>query len=104
VDGKIIQDIPEAEHNGEMFPLFTEIPPIHCSVQKIDFNGKLYIDGYWVKAGWRKYIEAKIGRKFTTRQWKRIRNKIIKSTQKPANLKSCVVNLWRNSQKEGEHP
>jgi hypothetical protein len=193
VDGKIIQDIPEAEHNGEMFPLFTVIPPTQCSVcgsklrpnenydrsiissysiiicpttywictnkmckkhhtdkiigvtgsanysdefiekvncirygshcslwntrfageiftvgltddsgrapcattiwkyeqiqgrisseelsnQKIDFNGKLYIDGYWVKAGWRKYIEAQIGRKFTTKQWKRIRNKII---------------------------
>jgi hypothetical protein len=30
--GKIIQDIPETEHNGEMFPLFTVIPPTHCSV------------------------------------------------------------------------
>ena len=191
--GKIIQDIPETEHNGEMFPLFTVIPPTHCSVcgsklrpnenydrfiissygiivcpttywicsnemckkhhtdkiigvtgsanysdefiekqkcvrygghcslwntriagqiftegltddsgrapcattlwkyeqkqgrisseelsnQKIDFNGKLYIDGYWVKAGWKKYIEAQMGRKFTIKQWKRIRNKII---------------------------
>ena len=191
--GKIIQDIPETEHNGEMFPLFTVIPPrdcfvcgsklrpnenydrfiissygiivcpttywicsnemckkhhtdkiigvtgsanysdefiekqksvrygSHCSLwntriageiftegltddsgrapcattlwkyeqaqgrisceelsnQKIDFNGKLYIDGYWVKAGWKKYIEAQMGRKFTIKQWKRIRNKII---------------------------
>ena len=191
--GKIIQDIPETEHNGEMFPLFTVIPPTHCFVcgnklrpnenydrfiissygiivcpttywicsnemckkhhtdkiigvtgsanysdefiekqksirygshcslwntrfageiftegltddsgrapcattlwkyeqaqgrisceelsnQKIDFNGKLYIDGYWVKAGWKKYIEAQMGRKFTIKQWKRIRNKII---------------------------
>ena len=30
--GKIIQDIPEIEHNGEMFPLFTVIPPTHCFV------------------------------------------------------------------------
>jgi len=46
---------------------------ISCEVlsnQKIDFNGKLYIDGYWVKAGWKKYIEAQIGRKFTIKQWK----------------------------------
>lgn len=191
--GKIIQDILEIEHNGEMFPLFTVIPPTHCFVcgnklrpnenyerfiissygiivspttywicsnemckkhhtdkiigvtesanysdefiekqksvrygshcslwnthfageiftegltddsgrapcattlwkyeqaqgrisceelsnQKIDFNGKLYIDGYWVKAGWKKYIEAQMGRKFTIKQWKRIQNKII---------------------------
>ena len=47
------------------------------SNQKIDFNGKLYIDGYWVKAGWKKYIEAQMGRKFTITQWKRIRNKVI---------------------------
>lgn len=40
------------------------------SNQKIDFNGTLYIDGYWVKAGWKKYIEAQIGRKFTIKQWK----------------------------------
>ena len=191
--GKIIQDIPEIEHNGEMYPLFTVISPTHCSIcgsklrsnekydrfvissygvivcpttywiclndeckkhhtdtiigvtgsanysdeflekqmyvrygshcslwntriageiftegltdnsgrapcattlwkyeqaqgkmsgkelsnQKIDFNGKLYIDGYWIKTGWQKYIESQMGKKFTTRQWKRIRNKII---------------------------
>ena len=31
-EAKVIQDIPEIEHNGEMFPLFTVIPPTHCSV------------------------------------------------------------------------
>lgn len=31
--------------------------------QHIDFNGTLYIDGYWVKAGWRKFLESQLGRK-----------------------------------------
>jgi hypothetical protein len=30
--GKIIQDIPEIEHNGEMYPLFTVISPTQCSI------------------------------------------------------------------------
>ena len=47
------------------------------SNQKIDFNGYLYIDGCWVKAGWKKYIDAQMGRKFTIKQWKTIRNTII---------------------------
>ena len=45
--------------------------------QEIDFNGILYIDGYWVKTGWRKYIEAQLGRKLKNREWKRLRYKII---------------------------
>lgn len=45
--------------------------------QHIDFNGTLYIDGYWVKAGWRKFIEAQLGRKLTNREWKRLRYKVI---------------------------
>ena len=45
--------------------------------QEINFNGTLYIDGYWVKTGWRKFIEAKLGRKFTNREWKRYRYKVI---------------------------
>jgi hypothetical protein len=32
VDGKILLDIPEFEHDREMFPLFTVIPPTHFSV------------------------------------------------------------------------
>jgi hypothetical protein len=45
--------------------------------QEINFNGVLYIDGYWVKTGWRKYIEAQLGRKFTNREWKIFRYKVI---------------------------
>ena len=40
-------------------------------------NGSLYIDGYWVKDGWRKYIEKQIGRRLTLREWKKLRYKII---------------------------
>jgi hypothetical protein len=45
--------------------------------QEINFNGVLYIDGYWVKTGWRKYIEAQLGKKLTNREWKRLRYKVI---------------------------
>jgi hypothetical protein len=47
------------------------------SNQEIDFNGTLYIDGYWVKSGWRTYIESQLGRKLTKKEWKRIRYQII---------------------------
>lgn len=45
--------------------------------QEINFNGTLYIDGHWVKTGWRKYIEAQLGRKLTDREWKIFRYKVI---------------------------
>lgn len=45
--------------------------------QDIDFNGVLHIDGYWVKTGWRKYIEAQLGKKLTNREWKMLRYKVI---------------------------
>lgn len=45
--------------------------------QHIDFNGTLYIDGYWVKAGWRKYLESQLGRKLTNREWKKLRYQVI---------------------------
>ncbi len=45
--------------------------------QDVDFNGTLYIDGYWVKDGWRKFIEEQLGRKLTQREWKKLRYKII---------------------------
>jgi len=44
---------------------------------EVDFDGTIYIDGYWVKEGWRKFIEAQLGRELTTREWKRLRYKII---------------------------
>jgi hypothetical protein len=45
--------------------------------QHIHFNGTLYIDGYWVKAGWRKFIESQLGRKLTNREWKKLRYQVI---------------------------
>ena len=47
------------------------------SNQEINFNGTLYIDGYWVKSGWQTYIESQLGRKLTPKEWKKIRNKVI---------------------------
>ena len=40
-------------------------------------DGALHIDGYWVKDGWRKFIELQLGRKLTDREWKKLRYKII---------------------------
>ena len=47
------------------------------ATQEIDFDGTLYIDGHFVKVGWRKFIEAQIGREFTEFEWKKMRYKII---------------------------
>lgn len=65
------------------------------SSQAIDFDGTLYIDGYWVKAGWRKFIEAQMGRKFTNREWKRMRYKIIyvAATEEKVVLDFQITNL-----------
>ena len=43
----------------------------------VPFNGTLYIDGYWVKDGWRKFVEEKLGRELTIREWKKLRYKVI---------------------------
>lgn len=45
--------------------------------EEINFNGTLYIDGYWVKDGWRKFVEKQLGRELTHREWKTLRYKII---------------------------
>jgi len=47
------------------------------AAQEINFDGTLYIDGYFVKVGWRKFIEAQIGRAFTDTEWKKMRYKVI---------------------------
>lgn len=47
------------------------------AAQEINFDGTLYIDGYFVKVGWRKFIESQIGRAFTDTEWKKMRYKII---------------------------
>jgi hypothetical protein len=38
---------------------------------------ELYIDGYWVKDGWRKFIEERLGRELTESEWKKMRYKVI---------------------------
>jgi hypothetical protein len=38
-----------------------------------DFDGTLYIDGDWVKKGWKKKFETLIGREITLKEWKKMR-------------------------------
>lgn len=43
----------------------------------VPFDGDLYCDGYWVKDGWRKFVEERLGRELTDREWKKLRYKVI---------------------------
>lgn len=44
----------------------------------VSFDGSLHIDGFWVRCGWRKFIEENMGKEFTDRQWKQFqRQKVI---------------------------
>lgn len=43
----------------------------------IDFDGTIHCDGYWIKEGWRKFIEMQLGRELTNKEWKKLRYKII---------------------------
>lgn len=43
----------------------------------VPFNGTIHCDGYWVKDGWRKFVEKRLGRKLTNREWKKLRYKVI---------------------------
>jgi hypothetical protein len=45
--------------------------------EEISFNGTIYIDGYYVRFGWRKHREAKLGRNLSRREWRHLRNKVI---------------------------
>ena len=38
-----------------------------------NFDGTLYIDGDWVKKGWKKKFETLIGREITLKEWKKMR-------------------------------
>jgi len=40
---------------------------------KPNFDGTLYIDGDWVKKGWKKKFETLIGREITLKEWKKMR-------------------------------
>ncbi len=41
--------------------------------QSPDFDGTLYIDGDWVKKGWKKKFETLIGKEITLKEWKKMR-------------------------------
>ena len=41
--------------------------------QNPDFDGTLYIDGDWIKKGWKKKFETLIGREITLKEWKKMR-------------------------------
>jgi len=41
--------------------------------QNPDFNGTLYVDGDWIKKGWKKKFETLIGRELTIKEWKKMR-------------------------------
>ncbi|MFO7791465.1 MAG: hypothetical protein R6W73_00600 [Candidatus Saliniplasma sp.] len=43
----------------------------------VQFDGTIYCDGYWVKNGWRKFLEKSRGREFDESEWKRVRYKSI---------------------------
>lgn len=43
----------------------------------VPFTGTVHCDGYWIKTGWRKFIEMKLGRELTNKEWSKLRYKII---------------------------
>ncbi|KXA91895.1 hypothetical protein AKJ65_08285 [candidate division MSBL1 archaeon SCGC-AAA259E19] len=44
----------------------------------VSFNGTLHVDGYWVKCGWREFIEEARGGEFSDEEWKKFwRYKVI---------------------------
>jgi len=44
---------------------------------EVSLNGKIYIDGIWIKTGYKKQLEQLLGRKISKRQWKRLRYKVV---------------------------
>lgn len=47
------------------------------TTQDFKFDGELYIDGYWVKTGWKKFIESQVGKELSKKEWKKYRYKVI---------------------------
>ncbi|MDR7665812.1 transposase [Methanosarcina sp. Z-7115] len=43
------------------------------SDQNTDFDETLYVDGDWIKKGWKKKFETLIGRELTIKEWKKMR-------------------------------
>jgi hypothetical protein len=45
--------------------------------QNTDFDGTFYVDGDWIKKGWKKKFETMIGREVTVKEWKKMRYKSV---------------------------
>lgn len=43
----------------------------------VQFDGTIYCDGYWIKDGWKKYVEKKLGKELDEKEWKKLRHKVI---------------------------
>ena len=41
------------------------------------FNGKIYVDGIYIKTGWKKNLEIMLNRKLSQKEWRRLRNKVV---------------------------
>ena len=47
------------------------------SEQKIGCNGTFYVDGDWIKDGWKKKLETLMGRDISEKEWKKMRYKSV---------------------------
>ena len=45
--------------------------------QKVGFDGTLYVDGDWIKKGWKKSLKTLMGRELTEKEWKKMRYKSV---------------------------
>ena len=59
---------------GKIKSALTDIKKNPISKQELldqnpDFNGTLYVDGDWIKKGWKKKFETLIGRELTIKEW-----------------------------------
>ena len=45
--------------------------------QKVGFDETLYVDGDWIKKGWKKKFETLMGREITVKEWKKMRYKSV---------------------------
>jgi len=53
------------------------VDPLNLKKIQIDFDGTLYVDGDWSKAGWKKRLEELIGKKLSKKEWKKLRHKSV---------------------------
>jgi hypothetical protein len=45
--------------------------------EEIKFDGTLHIDGYYIKTGWKKFLEKQLGKELDRKKWRYLRNKVI---------------------------